>query len=62
MDHTPIVATTSTHILTRQQSPKLYNRNTNWEALRIHIEENLRLNISLKKEQDIDEAIKNSIT
>jgi hypothetical protein len=52
-DHTPIIATISTHIKT----PKLHNSQTNWEAFRTHIEENLRLNILLKTAKDIEEAI-----
>jgi hypothetical protein len=35
-DHTPIIATISTH-----NSPKLHNSQTNWEAFRTEIKENL---------------------
>jgi hypothetical protein len=40
-DHTPIIATISTHIITHQKPPKLHNSQTNWEAFRTEIEENL---------------------
>jgi hypothetical protein len=56
-DHTPIIATISTHTVTRKQPPKLRNRNTNWDVFRNQIEENLRLNIPLKAAEKIKEAI-----
>jgi hypothetical protein len=55
--HTPIIATISTHIITRQKPLKLHNSQTNWEAFRNKIEENLRLNIPLETVKDIEEAI-----
>jgi hypothetical protein len=54
---TPIIATISTHIITHQKLPKLHNSQTNWEAFRTQIEENLRPNIQLKTAKDIQEAI-----
>jgi hypothetical protein len=56
-DHTPIISTISTHIITRQKPPKLHNRQTKWEAFRNEMEENLRLNIPLKTAEDIEESI-----
>jgi hypothetical protein len=57
-DHTPIIATISTHILTRKQPSKLHTRNINWDVFRNQIDENLRLNIPLKTAEEIQEAIK----
>jgi CMP-N-acetylneuraminic acid synthetase len=53
MDHTLIIATISTYIITHQN----HNSETNWEAFRTQSEENLRLNIPLKTAKDIEEAI-----
>jgi hypothetical protein len=50
-----MIATGSTHIITHQKPPKLHNSQTNWEALRTDIEENLRSNIPLKTGKDIEE-------
>jgi hypothetical protein len=57
LDHTPIIATISTHNITHQKPPKLHNSQTNWEAYRTQIEEKLRLNIRLETTKDIEEAI-----
>jgi hypothetical protein len=40
-----------------QKPPKLHNSQTNYEAFRTHIKENLRLNILLKTAKDIEKAI-----
>jgi hypothetical protein len=56
-DHPPIIATISTHIITHQKPPKLHNSQTNWEAFRTQIEENLMLDILLKTAKNIEEAI-----
>jgi hypothetical protein len=56
-DHPPIIATISTHIITHQKPPKLHNSQTNWEAFRTQIEDNLRLNIPFKIAKDIEEAV-----
>jgi hypothetical protein len=56
-DLTPIIATISTHIITRRKPPKLHNSQTNWEAFRTQIEENLHLIIPLKTAKDIEEAV-----
>jgi hypothetical protein len=56
-DHTPIIATNSTHIITHQNPPKLHNNKTNWETFRNEIEEILLLNIALKTAKGIEESI-----
>jgi hypothetical protein len=40
-----------------KKPPKLHNNQTNWEAFRNQIEENLLLNIPLETAKDIEEAI-----
>jgi hypothetical protein len=47
----------NSHIITHQNPPKLHNNHTNWEAFRTQIENNLRLDIPLKRAKDIEEAI-----
>jgi hypothetical protein len=56
-DHITIITTISTHIINHLKPPKLHNSQTNWEAFRTQIEENLRLNIPLKTAKDSEEAI-----
>jgi hypothetical protein len=48
--------TISTHIITRQNPPKLHNSKLNWKAFRTQIGENLRLSIPLETAKDIEEA------
>jgi hypothetical protein len=52
-DHIP----SRTHILTRQQPPKLHKSKRNWEVLGNQIEGNLQLDISPKTAEEIEEAI-----
>jgi hypothetical protein len=40
LDHTPTIATISTHIINKKP-PKLHNSQTNWEVFRTQMEENL---------------------
>jgi hypothetical protein len=61
-DHTPIMTTISTHIITHQKPRKLHNSQTNWEAFRAQIEENFRLNIPLKTTKDNEGLLHNSLT
>jgi hypothetical protein len=56
-DHTPIIATISTHIITHQKPPKLHNSKTHWEAFRNEIEDNLRLSFPLETAKGIEKAI-----
>jgi hypothetical protein len=44
-------------LTTFEQPQKLHNSQTNWEAFRTQIEENLRLNIRLKTAKDTEGAI-----
>jgi hypothetical protein len=52
-----MIATISTQIITHQKPPKVHNSQTNWEAFRTQIEENLQLNIPLKTAKEIKVAI-----
>lgn len=56
-DHTPIIATLSTHIINQPKTPKLTSPKTDWLSFRSRIHENLNLNINLKQPDDIDDAV-----
>jgi hypothetical protein len=56
-DHTPIITTIGTHIITGQQPLKLHNSKTIWEAFRTEIEENLGQNIPFKTAEEVEDAI-----
>lgn len=55
-DHTPIIATISTTIIEREKKEYLYNKKTDWDAFRDYITENLKLNMPLKSEEDVESA------
>ena len=56
-DHSPVIITLSTNILYNKEPPALTSRYTNWEFFRTIIAEEINLNISLKNETDINEAV-----
>ena len=56
-DHSPDIATFSTHAIIRSQIPKLVSHRTNWNVFHTYIETNLKLNVKLKHPYDIDNAI-----
>ena len=56
-DHSPVIITLSTNILYNEESPTLTSRYTNWDFFRTIIAEEINLNISLKNENDINEAV-----
>ncbi|KOB68204.1 Uncharacterized protein OBRU01_12046 [Operophtera brumata] len=56
-DHTELNRTnTRNHADQRAQKPTLYNHKTDWGAFAEYLEEKVELRISLKTEEDIDEA------
>jgi hypothetical protein len=55
-DHTPVIDTISTTVIYKSPKPSLYNNNTDWALFKENVRNNLRLNISLKTEQEIEEA------
>lgn len=56
-DHTPVIVTLSDVPSTKDSVPSLHNRSTNWVVFKDIIEDSLSLNIPLKSELDIEEAI-----
>lgn len=56
-DHSPVLATISTAVIKRQINKKLYNKHTDWNKYRNHINEHLSLDIPLLAPDDVDAAI-----
>lgn len=61
-DHTPIIVTISTTIIKKQSRLKLYSKNTDWELFKEHIRQNLNLDISMKTEEELEQATNYFIT
>ena len=55
-DHTPVIATLSTTLITAPKTPKLHTAKTNWQDYRNIIEARIQLNISLKTPEEIEEG------
>ena len=56
-DHTPIIATLSTHVIYKPKTPRMTSPKTDWNAYRNHFNENINLNIKLKQPDDIHDAV-----
>jgi hypothetical protein len=55
-DHNPVLLTVSNLHINGDCEPRLYNRHTDWECFRSHIDSEINLNIRLKTSDDIDEG------
>jgi len=55
-DHALIIGTISTTVIYKSPKPPLYNNSTDWGLFQENVRNNLRLNISLKTEQEIEDA------
>lgn len=56
-DHSPVLITLSRQILTSEKSLRLHNRKTNWTSFRDIVKAILDLNIPLKTDDNIMEAV-----
>ena len=56
-DHTPIIATVSSHAVHKTPRSKLHNKKTNWEEYRMKLQEDINLNVRLKSPMEIDSAL-----
>jgi hypothetical protein len=56
-DHSPIIITRSNHVIWKQSPAQLSNRNTNWIQFQDYINENITLNLRLKVNQDLEDAV-----
>lgn len=58
-DHSPIIATIQNKIVQREIPLTLCNNKTDWEAYKNYINSHLNLNLPLKTEDNINEAVEN---
>lgn len=56
-DHSPIIITLSTNVILKKPPPRLCTKDTDWKQFQDHINGNIRLDMRLKDNQDIEEAI-----
>lgn len=56
-DHSPLIVTFETKVIRKPAPPALINKNTDWEAFRNILSKELNLNIQLKSEEDVNEAV-----
>jgi hypothetical protein len=55
-DHTPVIATLSTHMINNPTVPTLVTNATNWNSFRTYIEDHINMNIKLKETDELDQA------
>jgi hypothetical protein len=58
-DHTPVIATRSTEVVIKKNTPRLHNRKTNWTDCQTKNEEAIHLHTSLKSPEELDTALTN---
>ena len=56
-DHSPIIITVSTEILTKETVPHLCTKKTNWEKYQEYINQRIKPNIRLKEHDEIEKAV-----
>jgi hypothetical protein len=56
-DHSPIVITLNNHVIWKKPPLQLCDRNTNWTQIQNHINDNINLNLQLKTDQDLEDAV-----
>jgi hypothetical protein len=55
-DHTPVIATLSTHVINKPKIPTLIMNETNWDLFRTYIEDHINMNIKIKEANELDQA------
>jgi hypothetical protein len=60
-DHSPIIATISTSIITGKPTPRLHNSKANWETYRQTIQEKAKLSLKLKDHEHVELETNNLI-
>lgn len=55
-DHTPVILNVSTTLICYEQPETLYNKFTDWEGFREHIEHTIELHVSLKTPEEVEDA------
>jgi hypothetical protein len=56
-DHSPIIITLSNYVIWKEPPPQLSNRSTNWIPFQDYINDNIILNLRLKENQELEDAV-----
>jgi hypothetical protein len=56
-DYNPVIATISTTLITVTKTPKLHTAKTNWQEYKNILDDQIKLNISLKTPEEIEEGM-----
>jgi hypothetical protein len=55
-DHTPIIATLSTHVINTPTIPTLVTNAMNWNSFCTYIEDHINMNIKIKETDELDQT------
>lgn len=55
-DHSPIILTISSTTVIKENPPTLFNKNTNWEIFREHVDNKLQIQLRLQEPAELEEA------
>jgi hypothetical protein len=55
-DHSTVIATISTHVISKSTIPTLITKQTNWDSFRTYIKEHINLKITIKEPNKLDEV------
>jgi hypothetical protein len=55
-DHTPVIATLSTHVINKPPINMLVTNATNWNNFCTYIEDHITMNIRIKETDELDQA------
>jgi hypothetical protein len=61
-DHTPVIATLSSFIISKPASPTPTSKNIDWNSFGKYLEKNIKLEIRIKEPNELDEAVQNFTT
>jgi hypothetical protein len=56
-DHSPLIFTVNTEILFKEPAPRLYTKQTHWGKYQEIINQNIKLNVRLKEQDEIEAAV-----
>jgi hypothetical protein len=55
-EHSPVIATISTHVISKSTTPMFITKQTNWDNFRTYIEKHINLNKRIKEPNELDET------
>jgi hypothetical protein len=53
-DHSPVIATMSTYVISKPTMPTLIKKQTNWDSFCTYIEEHINLNLRIKEPNELE--------